>query len=329
MADLATSGRRPRHRAQQLRPHRLNILPGSVASPPPTLDPTAVRHWQREAAPRAPWLHEEVARRMAERLQWIRLAPSAWAHWGAVRGGTDAQGVLEQRYPQAHGTIVETADLLPRARELLAPPWWKRWGARREFATTVPDGSMQMVWSNMALHFEPDPQASMTQWHRALAVDGFLMVSCFGPDTIRELRQVYAVLGWGPAGPEFTDMHDWGDMLVGAGFAEPVMDMERITLTWADAGRMLQELRSMGANVHPGRFPALRGRGWRRALEAELAARLAGPDGRLALTFEIVYGHALKPAPRMPVAPRSSVSLDDMRRALQGGRAGKSSGQAD
>ena len=85
----------------------------------------------------------------------------------------------------------------------------------------------------------------------------------------------------------------------------------------------------MGANVHPGRFPALRGRDWRRALEAELAARLAGPDGRLALTFEIVYGHALKPAPRMPVAPRSSVSLDDMRRALQGGRAGKSSGQAD
>jgi malonyl-CoA O-methyltransferase len=104
------------------------------------------------------------------------------------------------------------------------------------------------------------------------------------------------------------------------------MDMERVTLTWADADRLLAELRELGPNLHPGRFAALRGRGWERQLREELAARLAGPDGRLALTFEIVYGHALRPAPRMPVSARSSVSLDDMRRALQaGGRTGKSS----
>jgi malonyl-CoA O-methyltransferase len=116
-------------------------------------------------------------------------------------------------------------------------------------------------------------------------------------------------------------MHDWGDMLVAGGFAEPVMDMERLTLTWADAGRLLEELRELGVNLHPGRFPALRGRAWERRLKDELAIRLAGPDGRLALTFEIVYGHALRPAPRMAVRPESSVSLDDMRRALHGGRA--------
>jgi malonyl-CoA O-methyltransferase len=300
-----------------------------VATPPPTLDPVAVQHWRRTAAPHAPWLHEEVARRMADRLQWIRLAPRAWAHWGALRGGIEAQPLVEQRYPDASCTVVESPERLPLVRERLAPPWWKRWGPHRSFATSVPDGAVQLVWANMALHLDPDPQALFAQWHRALDVDGFLMLSCLGPDTVRELHALYAALGWGPPGPQFTDMHDWGDMLVAAGFAEPVMDMERVTLTWADAPRLLDELRGLGANLHPGRFPGLRGRGWRKALEAELTARLAGPDGRLALTFEIVYGHALKPAPRMRVEPRSSVSLEDMRRALHGGRTGKSSGIGD
>ncbi|RYY70148.1 MAG: biotin synthase, partial [Comamonadaceae bacterium] len=157
-----------------------------------------------------------------------------------------------------------------------------------------------------------------------LAADGFLMFSCFGPDTGRELRAVYDALGWPPPGPAFTDMHDWGDMLVHGGFAEPVMDMERVTLSWETPQRLLAELRGLGANLHPGRFGALRGRGWRARLEQVLAERLRGPDGRLALTFEIVYGHALKPAPRVKVSDRSAVSLEDMRAMLQtGGRGGK------
>ena len=86
----------------------------------------------------------------------------------------------------------------------------------------------------------------MAQWHRALAVDGYLMFSCLGPDTAKELRAVYADMGWPPAGHAFTDMHDWGDMLVQAGFAEPVMDMERITLTFATPQRLLEELRELG-----------------------------------------------------------------------------------
>src|SRR5205814_4613696 len=123
--------------------------------------------------------------------------------------------------------------------------------------------------------------------------DGFLMFSCLGPDSLRELRGLYAQEGWPPPAHDFTDMHDWGDMLVGAGFAEPVMDMERITLTWESPQRLLAELRELGANLHPARFPALRGRRWRERLDEELARSLTGADGRLALTFEIIYGHAL------------------------------------
>jgi malonyl-CoA O-methyltransferase len=115
-------------------------------------------------------------------------------------------------------------------------------------------------------------------------------------------------------------MHDWGDMLVHAGFAEPVMDMERLTLTWETPQRLLAELRELGANLHRARFPALRGRQWRERLYSELVRALAQPDGRLALTFEIVYGHAVKPAPKFRVGERSAVSLEDMRALLQSGK---------
>ena len=299
-----------------------------MSTRPPTIDPIAAAHWSRVAPARSPWLHDEVARRMAERLEWIRLAPATWAHWEPLRGGLAAQSLLEQRYPQATSLLVEPDPARMAAlRDALAAPWWKRWtGARRVFTSTLPDAGVQMLWANMALHGDPDPEARLALWRQALAVDGFLMFSCLGPDSLRELHASYAALGWGPPGPSFTDMHDWGDMLVAGGFAEPVMDMERLTLTWADADRLLAELRDLGANLHPARFGALRGRDWLRRLKDELTARLAGPDGRLSLTFEIVYGHALRPQPRIPVSASSSVSLDDMRRALQsGGRGAKSS----
>jgi malonyl-CoA O-methyltransferase len=308
-------------------PRTSSLSIGSIYCPvsderPPTLDPVAVSRWERAAPLRPPWLHEEVARRMAERLEWIKLAPQAWANWDPVRGGLDVQALVEQRYPSARCLLVEPEGALQdAARAAAARPWWQRWsGPRREVVAAVPDGSVQMLWANMALHFAADPQAMLAQWHRALAPEGFLMLTCFGPDTVRELHALYAALGWPPPGPQFTDMHDWGDMLVHGGFAEPVMDMERLTLSWESPARLLAELRELGANLHPGRFPGLRGRRWRARLEQALDDRLRGPDGRLALTFEIVYGHALKPTPRVKVADRSAVSLEDMRAMLQADR---------
>ncbi len=291
---------------------------------PPTIDPPAAARWLGGAPARSPWLHEEVARRMEDRLQWIKLTPTAWAHWAAVRGGLQAHGLVARRYPDAACFVVEPSDAVAQiARQALAKPLWSpaRWlGGKTHFAAP-PDGAVQMLWANMALHMAPHPQALMAQWYRALSIDGFLMFSALGPDTLCELRALYQALGWPPPAHEFTDMHDWGDMLVQAGFAEPVMDMERITLTWETPARLLEELSELGANLHPLRFAALRGRGWRAALERALADSLASPanDGRLALSFEIIYGHALRPAPRVRVSSESAVSLRDMRALLQGG----------
>lgn len=284
---------------------------------PPTLDPQAARRWQGMPTNESPWLHEEVARRMQERLDLIKQQPSSWVHWAALNGGLEAHHLLVQRYPKTPCTVLETTpQRAATVAQLLVPSWWsaQRWlQAQPQVGTEVLQPA-QMLWANMCLHMVADPQALMAQWHRALQVDGFLMFSCLGPDTLTELRALYPSLGWPAPSHEFTDMHDWGDMLVGAGFAEPVMDMERITLTFETPQRLLQELRGLGRNLHVGRFQGLRGRRWHARLLDALAKR------PLQLTFEVVYGHAFKPTPRLSVGAQSDITLDEMRAALVRGK---------
>ena len=291
---------------------------------PPTIDPHAASRWRTQVPPASPWLHEEVARRMEQRLQWLVRAPRQWLHWGPLQGGLGAHALLRQRYPQATAYVVEESEpQLDAARQRLTLPWWRpaRWRGPATVYTPAPP--VDMVWANMALHTSADPVALMQRWHASLVVDGFLMFSCLGPDTLQQLRAVYASQGWPAPCHEFTDMHDWGDMLVEAGFAEPVMDMERITLSYSSPAALLQELRGLGRNLHRDRFAGLRGRNWYAGLQRCLQQGLspAQTPQRLELTFEIIYGHAFKPAARMRVSAQSVIPLDAMRSALAQGRA--------
>jgi len=287
---------------------------------PPTIAPSAAQRWHYLLPPSSPWLHEEVARRMEERLEWMTMQPQSWLHWEPQRGGLQAHALLTTRYPGAQCHVLHAhAHHAQAARALLTPSKWSlaRWtGPRVQFGE--PAQPVQMLWANMALHMAADPQALLAQWHRLLEPKGFLMFSCLGPDTVRELRALYAAQGWPPASHAFTDMHDWGDMLVQSGFAEPVMDQERITLTFATPQRLLQELRELGRNLHPQRFEGLRGRTWHAQLLSALATLAKpGSDGQLQITFEVVYGHAFKAPPRMTVAAETRVSLDEMRANLR------------
>ena len=290
---------------------------------PPSLDPVAAVRWAAcpVASEASPWLHEEVASRMQERLDFIKLQPRQWAHWEPLRGGLRAHRALMQRYALADVWLVSARSLDAQvALKALRPAWWRPacWVGAGVQSGEPPEQAVQMVWANMQLHASPAPQALLKRWHQALAVDGFLMFSCFGPDTLRELRELYARQGWPAPAHEFTDMHDWGDMLVEAGFAEPVMDMERITLTYETPERLLAELRELGRNLSAGRFAGLRTPRWRRRLVDALMG-LARPEegGRLSLSFEIVYGHALKPAPRAKLTAETAIGLDHMRQMLR------------
>lgn len=287
----------------------------------PTISRAAATRWVRAVPSRSPWLHEEVARRMEERLSWLTLRPRRWLHWEPLRGGLGAQALLEKRYPQAKCYAVHATDAQTQiAKAAFLPEWWQvsRWlGQSIEFS--LPRDPVQMLWANMSLHMLEDPQAVLKQWHQLLEPDGFLMFSCLGPDTLRELRQLYQEECWPPATHSFTDMHDWGDMLLEAGFSDPVMDTERITLTFATPERLLSELRELGRNLHPQRFSALRGRRWYQSLLAGLR-RTMGEEGdgknNFRLTFEVVYGHAIRGQHRVPMGAQSSISLQAMRDAL-------------
>lgn len=286
---------------------------------------------------------------MAERLPLIRLTPARVVVWGAQTGGGLAE--VAHTYPQAQCSRVE-----PEGREAATVPaaatastfapargpaprtgWasWRRWFTPAQapqsipFPTAlpalmpaqVPAEQAELLWANMALQGEADPTALLRAWHRALAVEGFLMFSTLGPGTLPELRALYAEAGWGPPAAPLVDMHDIGDMLVEAGFADPVMDQEVLTLTWPDAAAALAELRGLGGNVDPGRAPGLRTPRWReRLLGAFADTARQRPDGRVALSFELVYGHAFKAAPRVKLAPETALSAAELQRMARARR---------
>ena len=288
------------------------------------VDAVALDRWRRRmaAAGGAPWLHAEVARRMADRLPIVRQRPDVVLDWWAAASGS--ADVLASAYPQARVQAVH-APGAAAVRPARKAPWWtaRRW-QRTDMpldAADLPAGSAQLVWANMTLHAAADPAVEMAAWRRALAVDGFLMFSTLGPDTLKSLRALYADAGWGVPHAPFVDMHDLGDMLVHCGFAEPVMDQERIVLTWPSPSALLGELRTLGANADPTRLPGLRTPRWRARMEAALADR-AGPDGRIALEFEVVYGHAFNPPPKLRVQGETRVGVDELQRMARAGRRG-------
>ena len=138
---------------------------------------------------------------------------------------------------------------------------------------------------------------AFAEWRRVLNVGGLASFTTFGPDTLREIRKAFARADGFTHTNRFIDMHDLGDMLVHAGFADPVMDMEHITVTYAQPEALLRELKNLGAsNATRGRSHGLMGRTrWHKMLRALEAMR---QDGRIPATFEVVYGHAWKGEPK-------------------------------
>ena len=154
---------------------------------PPSLQSAASDRWAKRPYTTSPWLHEEVGARMASRLSWIRLQPQQWLSWWPLHAGMATHAQVQAQYPQATCFVTEASPQREhKALAMLQGPWWQRWFKPNKVKSIPPQaGQMQMIWANMALHLSDDPQALLKQWHQALAVDGFWMFSCLGPDTLR------------------------------------------------------------------------------------------------------------------------------------------------
>lgn len=288
----------------------------------PPLDARALRlQFDRRAArfEQADFMLREVERRALERLDYIKLQPKDLLDVGCGLGAGAA--ALAARYPQAAvlavdaspamaarcaarisrraGVVAQLARLLGAAARGGAA----RGGVRGAHAVVADghalpfaDAQFDLVWSNLALHWFVDPIAALTEWRRTLRPEGLLMFTAFGVDTLRELRAA------GAQTMAFHDMHDFGDALVNAGFAEPVMDMEMLTLTYPTPEQLLADVRALGGNARADRRRGLAGRQFLTAVHRALDARRdAAHDGALVLSFEVIYGHAWVPKPsRLP-----------------------------
>lgn len=247
-------------------------------------------------------LQREVCGRMLERLDYVKLQPSRVLDVGSGTGWGTRQ--LAQRYPDAQLVALDIAiGMLQNARGHSG--WWRKLfgGAKQGYvcadveALPLAANSVELVWSNLALQWCNDLPQAFAELHRALKADGLLMFSTFGPDTLKELRQAFHGVDGRSHLNRFADMHDIGDMLAHGGFAEPVMDMECLTLTYDDVRGALYDLKRIGAhNATAGRGQGLMGkRAWARLLDNYEKLRR---DGKLPATYEVVYGHAWKAQPK-------------------------------
>lgn len=265
-------------------------------------------------------IEREIGRRLLERLECVAISPSRIVDLGC--GPATAAHALEARYPDARLIGIDSAEaMLAAARQggrlsRLLLPFLRQRGPQRICADAaglpLAGASSEFVWSNLLLPWVDDPLAVFREAHRILAVEGLFMFTTFGPDTLKELRASF--VDGAVHTQRFIDMHDLGDMLVGCGFADPVMEMEIVTVTYPDLDALLRDLRASGAAcAMADRRRGLTGaRAWRQMRERYAAL---ASDGRLPATLEVVYGHAWKGAPRKTADGRSVVRLDFPKRS--------------
>jgi len=277
-------------------------------------------------------LVREIGRRLIERLAVIKLAPARVLDAGCGAGGARAD--LLARFPRAHWLGVDLSSAMVQAARrqtsirqriaaMLAALRWP--GVPMAAASLCADAgrlplraaTVDLVFSNLMLHWHPAPHTVFPEFKRVLAVNGLLLFSCFGPDTLRELRAAYVSAGIAARPMPFIDMHDFGDMMVAAGFATPVMDVEVLTLTYATPRALLADVWWLGGNPRIDRRAGLPSGPRARAMLAALDARRDG-DGRIALTIEVAYGHGWRLHEERAAKTRGEtvVALADLRAGL-------------
>lgn len=287
------------------------------------VDKALARHAFERAAPHydeVAVLQREVGQRLLDRLELLRITPRTVLDLGAGTGLATA--ALAKRYRKARVVALDLSTAMLRETR-------KRGGWFRKPACVcgdmerlpLADDSVDLIFSNLTIQWCNTPDRVFAEFARVLAPGGTVLFSSLGPDTLRELREGWARVDSYTHVNSFIDMHDLGDALVRARLAEPVMDVERLTLTYPDVFRLMKDLKQLGAhNITEGRRRGLTGKGQLRALaEAYEAYRR---EGVLPASYEVVYGHAW--APQVGVAQArtengvATVPVEQLRRRPPG-----------
>jgi len=239
-------------------------------------------------------LQKEIAERMLERLDYVKLQPEVVLDAGSGTGY--CSNTLLKRYKKAKVISLDFA--LPMLHHASKQGrWLRRPNCLCADIEQLPlaDQSVDLIFSNVAIQWCADLQQTFSEFMRVLKPNGLLMFSTFGPDTLKELRSAWAEVDQMPHTSRFVDMHDIGDVLLQEQFSDPVMDVERMTLTYKSVDDLVKDLKKLGAhNVASDRQRGLTGKTrWQAMKDSYESFRV---DERLPASYEVVYGHAWRPA---------------------------------
>lgn len=232
----------------------------------------------------------EIRARLLERLDIVRMRPGVVLDLGAGTGNASRE--LKKRYPAAEviALDVSTGMLRQAARQQRL---FRRFHRICADAQQLPlrDASVDLVFSNLMIEWCADPDSAFREIRRVLRPEGLFNFTTLGPDTLKELRDAWRRIDAHVHVHRFIDMHDLGDALMRARFAEPVMDVERLTVTYGSVRALMHELKATGSqNVAQGRPRGLTARRSLQSLEAQAESRRQ--EGALPFSAEVVFGQA-------------------------------------
>lgn len=265
-------------------------------------------------------LQKYVGEQLLERLEMIKLAPAAILDLGSGPG--QFARALAKKYTAAKIVQLDIAEKMLRLSRRQASRFFSRQQYICADADTLPlaTNSIDLVFSNLMLQWSQDPDALLNDLTRIIRPDGLFVFSSLGPDTLRELRESWAAVDEPIHVNTFIDMHDLGDALVRAGFSDPVMEVEVVTLSYSSLDNLLNDLKGLGAhNVNSNRRRSLTGKNRYRAMHAEYEKKRQAD--RLPATYEVIYGHAWRPTgiDRMKRTEDGEfkISLEQLRRTIK------------
>jgi malonyl-CoA O-methyltransferase len=248
-------------------------------------------------------LQREIESRLLERVEFQRHEPGMILDLGCGTGS--ASRTLARQYPRASVIALDWAPaMLAKAGETLGEdhPEGRAFSRLCADMHTLPLAarSADLVFSSLALQWSYDLPAVFREFRRIMKADGMLVFTCFGPDTLHELKQAWRAVDDLPHVNDYPDMHDIGDELLASGFREPVMDTERLTLEYPDVLSLMRDLKGIGAhNVASNRHHGLTGK---TRLQSMLQAYEVFRRGdRYPASYEIIYGTAFAPREGQPV----------------------------